>query len=199
MLKPSLDQRLAARAQGVAFPVMYQRWSDLLFLHWRWEAADLQRRLPPGLFIDTYQGEAWLGIVPFFMERVRPRFLPPVPGLSWFQELNVRTYVHDEKGTPGVWFFSLDCDQSMAVRIARKFFGLPYFDAHMSVHRQSERIHYQCQRLGVTSPSVFDYEIDVATFTAEPGSLDFFLAERYILFAQTPRGLRLALSMCHIH
>jgi uncharacterized protein len=74
MILPTLEQRLTPRSLGVAKPVMHQRWSDLLFLHWRWDADDLQKRLPPGLFMDHYEGEAWLGIVPFFMKRVRPSF-----------------------------------------------------------------------------------------------------------------------------
>ena len=189
---PTLDQRLATRAHGVASPVMYQKWSDLLFLHWRWNAEELQKRLPPGLFIDTHEREAWLGLVPFFMECIRPRFLPPAPWLSWFQELNVRTYVHDEKGTPGIWFFSLDCDQPIAVRLARTLFRLPYFDARMKVQRDDEGgIDYSCQRRGQKDASLFEYRFNSETRIAEPGSLDFFLLERYVLFANTRRGLRI--------
>lgn len=194
-MSPSLDQRLAARAHGVASPAMYQRWSDLLFLHWRWDAEDLQRRLPPGLFVDRHEGEAWLGLLPFFMDRVRPRFLPPVPVLSWFQELNVRTYVHDENGTPGVWFFSLDCDQPLAVAVARAFFGLPYLHARMSVRRDTTGIHYECRRSGQNTASAFDYSLGTSTRLAEPGTLDFFLVERYVLFTTTAHGLRIG----HVH
>lgn len=190
-MSPTLDQRLAARTHGVAAPVMYQRWSDLLFLHWRWEAEKLQRRLPPGLFVDRHEGEAWLGLVPFFMDRVRPRFLPPVPVLSWFQELNVRTYVHDEHGTPGVWFFSLDCDQPLAVAVARRFFGLPYLHARMGVRRDTTGIQYECRRSGQPTASVFDYNLGTSTRLAAPGTLDFFLVERYVLFTTTARGLRI--------
>ncbi|MGE9270967.1 MAG: DUF2071 domain-containing protein, partial [Verrucomicrobiales bacterium] len=89
---------------------MSQRWSKLLFLHWRVDPAWIAHRLPPGLYVDTFEGEAWLGIVPFFMGRIRPTGLLPLPGISWFHELNVRTYVHDQRGIPGVWFLSLDCN-----------------------------------------------------------------------------------------
>jgi uncharacterized protein len=188
MTLPHLDQRLATRAVGVPQPVMYQRWSDLLFLHWRWDPADLASRLPAGLSLDLHQGEAWLGVVPFFMERIRPRFLPPVPGLSWFQELNVRTYVHDGQGRPGVWFFSLDCDQPLAVSVARRFFHLPYFDAEMKAAR-SQSIDYTCQRFGQSVGSRVVYSLGSATRLAEPGSLDFFLTERYLLFSETSSGL----------
>jgi uncharacterized protein YqjF (DUF2071 family) len=172
---------------------MFQRWSELLFLHWRWEAADLQKRLPPGLHVDTYEGQPWLGVVPFFMNRIRPRFLPALPGLSWFRELNVRTYVHDELGRPGVWFFSLDCDQPLAVRVARSLFRLPYFDARMKAQRQPDTGHvtYACRRHTEETTSRFDYTLGQALPTPEPDSLEFWLVERYTLFANTRSGLRL--------
>jgi uncharacterized protein len=186
-----LQQRLLARDVTIASPAMYQRWTDLLFLHWRVDASDLQRRLPVGLTVDTHEGEAWLGIVPFFMERIRPRFLPAIPWLSWFHELNVRTYVHDAHGTPGVWFFSLDCDQPVAVRAARTLFNLPYFNAKMHSKRSPEEVQYTCQRRGQSHASRIDYALETASHHALPGSLEFFLAERYVLFANTANGLKL--------
>jgi len=94
---------------------MYQRWRRLLFLHWDWDVAAVQATLPAGLTVDPWEGRAWLGVVPFRMEGVRPRFLPAMGGLSNFPELNVRTYVRDERGRAGVWFYSLDCAQPIAV------------------------------------------------------------------------------------
>jgi uncharacterized protein YqjF (DUF2071 family) len=191
MIAPSLEQRLAARTRGITAPAMYQRWSDLLFLHWRWDAEDLRRRLPKGLHLDTHDGSAWLGVVPFFMDRIRPRFLPAVPWLSWFLELNVRTYVHDDQGRPGVWFFSLDCNQPLAVKLARTFFHLPYFDARMRAVRDRDgRIRYECRRRGEGVAETFDYHLQSEAQPAEAGSLEFFLVERYLLFANSPRGLR---------
>jgi hypothetical protein len=128
---PTLNQRLAHRDKPSAFPVMRQRWSRLLFLHWPMEPDVIQATLPPGLTVDTFDGRAWIGVVPFFMERIRPVFCPPVPGISWFLELNVRTYVHNEQGNSGVWFYSLDCNQPLAVEIARRLFHLPYQHAEM--------------------------------------------------------------------
>jgi uncharacterized protein YqjF (DUF2071 family) len=128
---PTLESRIAVRELPARAHVMHQRWESLLFLHWRWDAAEIQRTLPPGLFVDTFQGDAWLAIVPFYMRGIRPRFCPPVPGISDFLELNVRTYVHDEQGRPGVWFYSLDCNQPLAVWTARTFFHLPYQHARM--------------------------------------------------------------------
>lgn len=188
---PTLDQRLATRAAGVSPVVMHQRWSELLFLHWRWEVADLQRRLPPGLHVDTHEGQAWLGVVPFFMDRIRPRFLPPVPGVSWFREMNVRTYVHDDQGRPGVWFFSLDCDQPLAVRVARSLFRLPYFDAAMVAKREEGKVGFECRRSTKQDTSRFVYELGTELPRPEVGSLEFWLVERYVLFANTRGGLRL--------
>lgn len=188
---PTDAQRIAVRARGVRHAAMYQRWTDLLFLHWRWDPADLRARLPAGLHLDTCDGDAWLGVVPFFMERIRPRFLPPLPWVSWFLEMNVRTYVFDEHGTPGVWFFSLDCNQPIAVRVARRFFGLPYFDATMRARRAASGIDYECRRSMEQQPCAFEYSLHDSLPRPEPGSLEFWLVERYALFASTTRGLRL--------
>ena len=171
---------------------MYQRWRHLLFLHWSWDAAELQASLPPGLIVDTFQGQAWLAAVPFWMDRVRPRFLPPVPGLSWFLELNLRTYVHTADGTPGVWFYSLDCNQPLAVRIARQLFSLPYVWARQSGVRPTDKVpttRFTSTRPG-SSTNRFAYEQGGPLFHAAPGSLEYFLAERYLLFSNSPRGLR---------
>jgi uncharacterized protein YqjF (DUF2071 family) len=105
---------------------MRQRWDDLFFLHWEYSTVAIQARLPAGLTVDTFEGKAHLGVVGFRMNAVRPVGLPALPWLSYFNELNVRTYVRDAAGEPGVWFFSLDCDRYPAVAIARWGFGLPY-------------------------------------------------------------------------
>jgi hypothetical protein len=187
---PTLESRLSVREQPSRTHVMLQRWEKLAFLHWRWDVAEIQRTLPPGLFVDTFQGDAWLAIVPFYMRGIRPRYCPPVPGISDFLELNLRTYVHDEKGRPGVWFYSLDCNQRLAVWAARTFFHLPYQNARMSAQLSDGFIDYRCQRQGEPSESRFRYRIAAESHAAEPGSLAFFLAERYLLFSQTPRGIR---------
>lgn len=186
-MPPTLDQRLAVRERPPGLPVMRQRWSKLLFLHWRVDPDLLHPRLPAGLHLDLHEGQAWLGVVPFFMERIRPVGLPPVPGLSWFLELNVRTYAHDDTGTPGVWFFSLDCNQPLAVEIARHRFHLPYEHAAMQA-RQEDAIHYTCRRKSEPEAASFSYRPDGPVSVAEPGSLEFFLAERYLLFSASPEG-----------
>lgn len=169
---------------------MLQRWEKLAFLHWRWDSDDIQRTLPPGLYVDTFQGEAWLAIVPFLMRGIRPRFCPAVPGISNFLELNVRTYVHDEQGRPGVWFYSLDCNQPLAVWTARTFFHLPYQHARMHAAMRDNEIDYTCQRRGEPNTSRFRYHLQPQTHVAEPGSLEFFLAERYLLFSKGSRDIR---------
>ena len=93
---------------------MRQSWHDLLFMHWRVPADVLRPLIPPGLEVDTFDGSAWIAVVPFRMSDVAPRFVPAVPGLSAFPELNVRTYVARD-GKPGVWFFSLDAGNRLAV------------------------------------------------------------------------------------
>ncbi|OAI58122.1 hypothetical protein AYO49_01310 [Verrucomicrobiaceae bacterium SCGC AG-212-N21] len=192
MTPPSLEHRLAARERPPGSQVMYQSWTHLLFLHWRWDAADLQKRLPPGLTVDTFDGSAWLGVVPFFMRNIRPRFVPSMPWFSNFLEKNVRTYVHDEQGRPGVWFFSLDCNQPFAVWTARTFFHLPYQHSRMKARIADEwTVHYTNHRHGDTVASAFRYTLSKETTLAEPGTLEFFLVERYLLFASSPQGLRI--------
>lgn len=187
---PTPEQRLAARDRPAGHPVMRQCWGDLLFLHWPMAPELIRNRLPPGLHVDTFRGEAWLGVVPFSMNRVRPIGLPPLPKLSWFLELNVRTYVHDDAGNPGVWFFSLDCNQPLAVEIARRFFHLPYQHARMSSTVTSGDIHYRSLRKNSALPaSTFAYPASpISPTPAVEGSLEWFLVERYRLFSADTKG-----------
>jgi uncharacterized protein len=187
-MTPTDAQRLAVTERPPGYPVMRQRWSGLLFLHWPVAPELIQERLPQGLFVDTHEGQAWLGVVPFFMERVRPVGCPPVPGLSWFLELNVRTYVHDAAGRPGVWFFSLDCNQPLAVEIARRAFHLPYEHAVMRSSRSGNQIDYSCRRSTRQEIARFTYDRAGPAAAAVAGSLEWFLVERYLLFSSRPDG-----------
>jgi uncharacterized protein YqjF (DUF2071 family) len=188
MTPPSLEQRLATRERPAGRPVMKQRWSRLLFLHWRVEPDLLRPMLPEGLHLDLREGEAWLGVVPFLMERVRPVLLPAVPGLSWFLELNVRIYVHDDAGVPGVWFLSLDCNQPVAVELARRLFLLPYQHARMRCGGDLAETRYRCLRRGEEEEAVYEYGPAGETREAAPGTLEFFLLERYVLFSKGRNG-----------
>ena len=184
---PTLEQRLEARERPFGRkPVMFQKWRDLLFLHWEWNPEEIQATLPPGLSVDLFEGKAYLGVVPFFMKDIRPVWCPAVPGISSFLEMNLRTYVLDQNGVPGVWFYSLDANQWLAVRIARKFFHLPYFDARMKASSDVDgTIRYSCLRSNEQADAEdhFCYSAGEEIGEANPGSLEFFLLERYRLFS----------------
>lgn len=176
---------------------MYQRWANLLFLHWSVSPEVIQATLPPGLYVDTYHEQAWLAVVPFFMQGIRPRFCPAVPGLSSFLELNLRTYVHDRHGRPGVWFYSLDANQALAVKIAQTVFSLPYVYARMSAGTGTgNTIDLQSTRRG-EARQTFQYAPGEAIGHAEPGSLEHFLVERYLLFSYRERSRTLYIGRVH--
>ena len=170
---------------------MYQSWNDLLFLHWRVEPHEIQRRLPKGLYVDCFDSCAFLGLVPFFMRNIRFRGTPSTPWLSNFLELNVRTYVFDENGRPGVWFLSLDCNQPFAVWAARTLFHLPYQHATMRSRLQNGRTIDYCSQRSTRKKSEtvshFTYSFQNDVSYAQPGTIEFFLAERYLLFAVNRR------------
>jgi len=188
MPAPTEAQRLAERARPAGRAVMHQRWAHLLFLHWSWDADAVQRTLPRGLTVDTFEGRAWLGLVPFFMQGVRPTHCPPVPGLSDFLELNLRTYVYDAQGRPGVWFYSLDCNQWLAVKLARGLFHLPYEHATIRAGRLADGgMEFGATRRGEDRESRFHYLGEGEARPVEPGSREFFLLERYRLFAHDAR------------
>jgi uncharacterized protein YqjF (DUF2071 family) len=171
-------------------PVMRQTWGKLLFMHWRLPFDALRQAVPDELSIDTYEGEAWITILPFTIWGMRASFLPPVPGLSEMHEFNVRTYVH-YKGVPGIYFFSLDASSLLAVLGARTFFLVPYYTAEMSLKQHGRRIDYRTRRTQAgATPAEFEgsYEFGRLLGEAEPGSLDFFLAERYCFFTVSPGG-----------
>ena len=165
---------------------MVQRWHDLLFAHWRCPVTDLRPLIPAPLQIDTFDGEAWIAVVPFYMRGVRMRATPPVPTAHAFQELNVRTYVTLD-GKPGVWFFSLDCESSLAVIGARIGAHLPYFRAAMRMQRHTDdTFGYSSRRWSIAgAPATFSasYRGVGDRFTAPPGTRDHFLTERYRMYA----------------
>ena len=196
---PTPQQRLVERQRPSGPVVMYQRWEQLLFLHWQWEPAAVQDALPPGLHVDARDGVAWLGLVPLFMRDVRPRFAPSVPAISHFLELNVRTYVYDALGRPGVYFFSLDCDQPVAVEAARTFFHLRYEHAAMTANIDAEGwVSFDAQRSGHPEQNHFRYRGFGPAGEAFPESLEFFLVERYRLFATDRDGEQLSsVRICH--
>ncbi len=176
---------------------MRQDWEHLLFLHWRWDAAEIQRMLPAGLTVDTHDETAWIGLVPFYMSRIRPVGFPSVPWISNFLEMNLRTYVYDDRGRPGVWFFSLECNRAPAVWLARTCFHLNYQHAKMSANVQGESVEYSWRRRGHEDTSVFRYAPAGVPRASPPGSLEFFLAERYRLFSHRRRDGRILTGSVH--
>lgn len=170
--------------------VMSPKWHNLLFLHWEFEPAAVQKLLPDGLELDTFEGRAYVGLVPFQMDEVRPHFVPDMGKrghfYSRFPELNVRTYVVRD-GIPGVWFFSLDAASSLAVVTARLWFRLPYFKARMRVRETARGFDYWSKRLW---PAPLDatcrvrYTPSGPLKQGEPGSLEEFLVERYVLYSR---------------
>ena len=189
---PAID-RLRPTREPARRPVMRQSWRELLFLHWPIRPEDLRPLVPPQLELDLFEGTAYVGLVPFTMAGVRPVGLPPFRGISNFHETNVRTYVHREGRDPGVWFFSLDAANRLAVSLARTLFHLPYYHARMFLEREATA------RPGDPGPILYagvrrrpdplpaSYLIR-ATPTgpiqpAQPGTLEHFLVERYLLYA----------------
>jgi uncharacterized protein YqjF (DUF2071 family) len=170
--------------------VMRMAWHELCLLHWRVPAEALSPLLPAGLRLDTFDGDAWLGVVPFRMTDVAPRGVPRFRRLADFAELNVRTYA-TAGAKPGVWFFSLDATQPLAVRLARSCFHLAYLDARIDIRRAGDEIDYRSVRThlgaGVAELAV-RYRPTGPVTPAQPGSLEHFLVERYCLYAATSGG-----------
>ncbi len=189
----STSARLAPLARPSGAAAGYQRWRELLFLHWRVDPAALQALLPRGLTLDLYQpageegageGEALVGVVPFKMEGVRPRWAPEALAFE-FLETNLRAYVHRD-GEPGVYFFSLEAASRVAVWTARAGWGLPYFYARMRSRRaQDGWVSYSSAR-GAEEDLEVRYRPGEPLAPSAPGSLEFYLLERYLLF--TERG-----------
>ncbi len=164
---------------------MRQHWGKLLFMHWPIDVTLLRPLIPRQLQIDTFDGAAWIGVIPFTMWGIRASFLPPIPGTSAFHELNVRTYVTCN-GVPGVWFFSLDAANRLAVWGARKFYSLPYFNARMSLRQDDRSITYSSTRedsRGEPARLNARWTIGEPLPQSQPGSVEFFLTERYCLYA----------------
>ena len=158
-----------------------QKWRDLLFLHWEIPFDLANSLLPKGLFLDSYNGKAWVGLVPFAMEGVRPWWIPSWAAFT-FLETNIRLYVH-HNGEAGVYFLSLDAASWLAVQAARIGWGLPYHYAQMHVQQKEERFLYSVHRSRSVSLNL-DYTLQEALPESHPDSLEFFFLERYLLFVE---------------
>jgi uncharacterized protein YqjF (DUF2071 family) len=177
--------RSSIRLRPEGLPIMRQHWGKLLFMHWPIDAKLLRPLIPKQLSIDTFEGSAWIGVIPFTMWGIRASFLPPIPGTSAFHELNVRTYV-TLNGMPGVWFLSLDAANRLAVWGARKFYYLPYFNAQISLEQTDNTVHYSSTRQdtrGAAAQLKSTWIIGEHLPQSSPGSIEYFLTERYCLYS----------------
>ena len=179
--------------------IMTQTWHDLLFAHWPVDVASLRRLVPAPFELDLYAGQAWLGIVPFHMSNVAPRGVPALPWVSAFPELNVRTYVRTG-GRGGVYFFSLDAANPLAVAVARRLAHLPYYTAEMKVQGAEGWVRYESRR---KRPRRAAAELTATYRPAGPaappqfGTLEHFLTERYCLFTVGSRSIPYSLEIHH--
>jgi uncharacterized protein YqjF (DUF2071 family) len=195
MNEVSMQKRLDMRKRPNEQPAMHQSWKDLIFMHWKYDAKAIQNKLPPGLWVDTFENQAYLSLIVFAMEDIRVPMIPfALPNLL---EVNFRTYVYNSKGIPGIWFFSLDLNSHMGVNAARSNFFLPYHYAELQLDDANSHIHVRGERK--QNPPVrlnFAYAKSNPPYAlAEPGSLDFFLLERYALFSSD--GKRLYMGQVH--
>ncbi|HLI04639.1 MAG TPA: DUF2071 domain-containing protein [Terracidiphilus sp.] len=182
---------------------MAQRWNDLLFAHWPLAAAQISPLLPEWLDVDTFQGSAWLGAVPFWLDRVKFRRMPPIPGARSFPDLNLRTYVRDRlTGSPGIYCFSLDASSLIAVGLARTVCHLPYHWAEMWLEQRSDRefAFYSRRRLA-NRPVIFKARyrgLGPRESQMRPGSFEHFITERSCLFSANRAGQPIRASLHYI-
>ena len=170
---------------------MFQRWNWLTFLHWRYPRESVRALVPNELSLDTFDRAAWVGLTPFLLTSLRPPFVPPLPWISKFPEMNVRTYVTGPDGKPGVWFFTLEADRLAAVIAARVFYRLPYRWARIRVRRHEQRVDYQSERQSIVGPG----QARISVVTGPPikaSAFDNFLTARYRLY--TTFGKRIAFA-----
>ena len=197
--------RIAPTRRPLERPVMRQNWRNLLFVHWPVPPESLRPLIPEPLELDLFEGTAYVGLIPFTMTGVRPIGLPAVAGLSSFHETNVRTYVHVNGRDPGVWFFNLEAANSIAVRLARRLFHLPYHYARMFLEHEAGSRTDQPTSILYAGTRRWPGPLPASYFVratpagpgrpAMPGTLAHFLAERYILF--TFRNTRLHRGRVH--
>jgi uncharacterized protein len=174
-----------------------QTWCDLLFAHWRVPEEQLRRAVPPSLPLHLYDdGSAWLGITPFVVKGLRLRGTPPLPWVSEFPELNVRTYV-EVGGKPGIYFLSLDAARRAAVIAARRTYRLPYFHARMGADKVGARIDYESERIDSSGPPARFRGSYAPAGARTDDPLARWLAERYCAYTTDEQGRALRIEIHH--
>ena len=173
-----------------------QTWTDLLFAHWRVDPTQLRPRIPLPFELDLYDNTAWVGVVPFQMSNVSLRGVPSIPWVSAFPEANVRTYVR-VGDKPGVFFFSLDAASALAVRTARLLLNLPYYLATMTTATTEGVVSFSSERRDQDARLIATYRPVGEAFYAQPGSLEYFLTERYCLYQVSRRMVPYRLEIHH--
>jgi hypothetical protein len=167
--------------------IMFQSWRSLLFAHWALPAAALRSHVPSPLVLEEFDGSAWLGLTPFLLTGLHARGLPPLPGLSEFPEMNLRTYVR-YGSRPGIFFFALDAANAAAVAAAKLVYRLPYRRAEMSMKLDGEWIRYRSRRVDEDAEFAGRYRPVGDMFEPSPGTLEHFLTERYALYTVLRSG-----------
>ena len=177
--------------------ILKQAWNDLLFAHWPIARERLRERVPPFLELDAFDNECWISVTPFRLTDLSPRGVPALPWISAFNEINVRTYVVYD-GIPGIYFFSLDADSAVAVAGASTLFHLPYFLADIEMESDRGRFTYRSRR-SAGSDAQFEavYAPAGQLFEPEEGTLDYFLTERYCLYAHDPAANQYRVDIHH--
>ena len=180
--------RPTGRLEAISHPSMVQRWEDLSFIHWAFEPAEVRQLVPADLEIDTFDGAAWVGVIPFRL-RIRRPGVPYLPWLSTFAETNVRTYVIGPDGRPGIWFLSLDAERLGAVVVARTSYRLPYVWSQVRMRREDALVHYTGTRRWPRPAARYDLAVRIGDPIPRPGDLERFLTARWHLFS--PGRMRL--------
>jgi uncharacterized protein YqjF (DUF2071 family) len=173
-------------------PVMYMGWHELAYLHWPFDPADVDRLLPAGLRVEVANGSAWVGLIPFWMDRIRFPGLPSVPCVSSFPETNVRTYVVDRSGRRGIWFLSLDVNRLVPALVARTTYRLPYCWGPMRIERHGARIRYEGRRRWPSpagAGSVVEVEVGERIPDASVTDLEHFFTAAWGLYSRFGRRL----------
>lgn len=167
--------------------VMVQGWYELASIHWRYEPAEVQALLPAGLTVDTFDGSAWVGLIPFSMRGVGLPRMPAVPYLGSFPEVNVRTYAVGD-GRPGVWFLSLDISRLVPTLVARATYRLPYCWGRATHGRTGDRLDTEVRRWWPTRGPRTSISVRIGEVVDEPSELDHFLTARWGLWSRGARG-----------